>query len=252
MIATANPTIPAAIADLSRWVVWRYDAIGGGKTTKVPYQAKQPSARAKSNDPQTWASLADARRAADAGGFEGVGVMLGDLDDGRRLAGVDLDDCIVGGVVSDTAQAIVDAMPSYWEVSPSGQGLKALCYGRKPEGAKCRDGKVEVYDGGRWFAVTGQRFAGDAVVAAQGALAKVCGMAGLLRPETPQPAPAALVYTPTAQHTDTIKARASAYLAKMAQHSSVPGLMPRNFAASTRFRSSVWVFMFSSVEDHTL
>lgn len=209
--------VPAELRELRRWVVWRYDQVRPGTTTKVPYQAERPGVRAKSNDPATWASYEAARRVAKAGNFEGVGVCLGDLDDGRRLAGIDLDDCIADGVLAQSADAIVVQVDTYWEISPSGTGLKGYLFGRKPEGAKCAapgewGGQVEVYDSGRWFAVTGQCWGGSAVRPAQAALAEVCDGCGLTRPDPPA------VHTPLAlprQHDGVVLARASAYLATL-------------------------------------
>jgi primase-polymerase (primpol)-like protein len=59
-------------------------------------------------------------------------------------------------------------MGTYSEVSPSGRGLRIVCHGRKPDRERCRQGKVEMYDGatrdgkpgGRFLTITGQRLDG--------------------------------------------------------------------------------------------
>ena len=90
--------LPAAFRDLTcqrRWVLWRFekDEIGSNPR-KVPYSGTNQR-RAKSNDASTWSTLdrcAELHRALP-GHYEGVGVMLGELDDGRYLVGVEFDTC---------------------------------------------------------------------------------------------------------------------------------------------------------------
>jgi putative DNA primase/helicase len=45
---------------------------------------------------------------------------------------------------------------SYTEYSPSGKGIHIIGYGTKPLG-RCRKGKLEIYDTGRFFTVTGNK-----------------------------------------------------------------------------------------------
>ena len=108
-----------------RIVLWRTE-IRGDKPTKVPYQVTG-RARAKSNAPSTWGDFEAAREDdLGRGGFEGLGIMLGDLGDGRFLVGLDLDLCRspLTGEIMPWARNWVDRWPSYIEVSPSGTGLK--------------------------------------------------------------------------------------------------------------------------------
>lgn len=113
---------------------------------------------ARSNDPSTWRSFAVACSAAEDGWADGIGFMF----DGSGIAGIDLDHCIVDGELLPWAAEIVAACPgTYIEVSPSGTGLHIFGRGVVGTGRK-RDG-VEVYDRGRFFTVTGQRW-GDAPV----------------------------------------------------------------------------------------
>ena len=209
--------IPESLARLNRWVVWRNDALAGGRTTKVPYDARTMR-RAKSNDPRTWGTYEDAQSAAQADeSVAGVGIMLGDLGDGRALCGIDLDDCIVGGAVVDEAAEIVRSIPTYWEVSPSGFGLKGFGYGKKPEGSRAVHqvdgfGQIEVYDSGRWFAVTGEYIDSYDVADVQQPLVSLLEKYGLA--PAPKPEPAQPILVRYSEPTD-IEARASAYLATM-------------------------------------
>src|SRR4051794_40756973 len=98
-----------------------------GKRRKVPFQwdGKTP---ARSDDPATWAGLNALLAAMPKRRVEGVGVMLGDLSDGRWLVGVDLDLCRspVTGALEPWARRWIDRLRTYAEVSPSGTGVKLL------------------------------------------------------------------------------------------------------------------------------
>ena len=158
---TVNPAgIPAELKAIPHWVLWRLEE-RDGKPTKTPYQANGQIA--KVNDPATWTSFDEALAAYQAGGFSGVGIVLTDDDD---LVGTDLDKCLNldTGELEPTAAAIVAALPTYCEVSPSGRGLRLFGFGKLPTGGR-RKGKVELYDTGRYLSVTGHQFNGHAVLA---------------------------------------------------------------------------------------
>jgi len=162
----AKPAIPAPEPDSiphdlraeARWVLWRLewrdDRRGGGRWDKTPYQPC--GRRARSNDPRTWTSFASTLAALDRGEFDGVGFVLGD-----GFAGVDLDDVRDPdlGKFTRSASALGKRLGTYGEISPSGTGAKLIGRGRwrgdwhrrpLPDG-----GEIEVYDGGRYFTVTG-------------------------------------------------------------------------------------------------
>jgi primase-polymerase (primpol)-like protein len=87
-----------------------------------------------------------------------VGDGLGFVLNGDGLVCVDLDDCVVDGVVSGAAQALIDSLPkTFVEFSPSGRGLHIWGFGVIAAGRKFqRDGlKIEVYGDGRYLTVTG-------------------------------------------------------------------------------------------------
>jgi hypothetical protein len=162
-----NPLgIPAELKERRQWVLWRYDWDGKG-WGKVPYQTSG-TRKAKTNDPKTWGDYPSAigRYQQDhAGGWSGVGYVFSPED---PYCGVDLDHCRdpQGGVVSDEAWDVIDAMGTYTEVSPSATGAKLILRGRRPGttstftlGHPGLD-KVEVYSEARYFALTGQRLDG--------------------------------------------------------------------------------------------
>src|SRR5262249_48044089 len=86
--------IPTLLRHLRRWVCWRYklvvNARGKGKWTKVPISAITLG-NAKSNEPETWATLEAAlhQYKEPSNNLDGIGFMLGD-----GWAGIDLDDCL--------------------------------------------------------------------------------------------------------------------------------------------------------------
>ncbi|GAB6061156.1 phage/plasmid primase, P4 family [Desulfonatronum parangueonense] len=79
---------------------------------------------------------------------------------------IDLDGCFdASGTLEPWARAIVENMAAYTEVSLSGRGLHILIRGRKP-GTSCKrkindhGGEIEIYDQGRYVAITGNIFEG--------------------------------------------------------------------------------------------
>lgn len=131
----------------SVWVAWNDE--GGRKVPKSP-----SGGNAKSNDPSTWGTYAEAQAAASRNGYSGVGIMLSD-----GLVGIDLDGAVSDGVIADWAQEIVDLVGSYTEVSPSGTGLHILAWADMDVvgaiGSADHAAGIEVYNNRRYFTVTG-------------------------------------------------------------------------------------------------
>jgi hypothetical protein len=123
--ASLGSTIPGALLTLPRWILWR-EVVRRGVKTKVPFTIHNRAADA--TKPTDWAGVADAMAVLERlpGGFDGLGIVLGDLGNGWFLIGIDLDSCIVDGVLAEWAKPFLDAAPSYTEVSPSGRGLKVF------------------------------------------------------------------------------------------------------------------------------
>jgi hypothetical protein len=170
---------PVAVLDgLLRWVAWRNE-MRNGKLTKVPHDPVR-GGFARANNPTTWGSKNDAESLArrivnGAGG--GIGIVLGDMGDGRALGGVDLDSCREGnGKFLPWAAEVAQRLKSYCEVSPSRTGgkvfflydpadlpaLRAMMgsdWGKSwklPSGGEHPPG-IELHLGNRYFTVTGER-----------------------------------------------------------------------------------------------
>ncbi len=123
--------VPADLCALRRFVIWRYE--WAGKWTKVPYVATEPNRRASSTDPATWRSFDEARAAYEDGKGDGIGIVLGD-----GLVGIDLDNCRYSETrdFAPPALAIVRALDSDTEISPSGRALHVLALGVLPTGRR--------------------------------------------------------------------------------------------------------------------
>lgn len=152
--------IPQQLLEKPNWVVWK-NITRGGKPTKVPFQPSgQP---ASSTDSKTWSRFDDVVAVEDS--WSGLGFVFAD---GQGLIGVDLDGCRnqKTGAIEDWALAIIDQMNTYTEVSPSKTGVKMFGFSSKPwvgvnkvspdvKSVCDKAPGIEVYDKGRYFAVTG-------------------------------------------------------------------------------------------------
>ena len=176
--------VPVDLREVDRWVVWKIER-RDDKVTKVPYWAARPTARASSTEPATWAPFARAVQAAQCPSVDGIGFVFVADDD---LVGVDLDHCVVDGVLHPEAQRIVaDLGCGYAELSPSGEGVHIIVRARLT-GTRNRTtatpwgDRLEIYDQGRYFTVTGNSITGAAEITdAQDALDAL--IARLLPPE---------------------------------------------------------------------
>jgi primase-polymerase (primpol)-like protein len=131
-----------------------------GKPTKVPYSVT--GRRAKSNDPRTWSTFEEVRKAYDAGGFDGIGFCLSDSD---GLTGIDLDHVLDRAtaevVVPEAREILAHFADDYVERSPSGDGLRLWVIGRAARSGKAKGLPwIEVYThpSSRYLTVTGHRF----------------------------------------------------------------------------------------------
>lgn len=145
--------IPKPLRAISQWTNWSPELLDG-RWTKV-LKSSATRSNASSTDNRTWSAFETALEAnPDRLGFV--------FKAGGGLFGIDLDDCRdpeTGGV-EPWAEAIVERFPRiYWEVSPSGSGLHGIGLGQLPEGRR-RVGKIEMYDRGRYFTVTGHPLPG--------------------------------------------------------------------------------------------
>lgn len=149
--------LPEALKARRQWVVWKYEDHGKPKSDKVPYNLRTGQ-KAKSNDSTTWAMFDEAVTAFHRGGFDGIGFVFSEHD---PYVGVDLDGCRDPhtGQLEPWAGEIVERLDSYTEASPSGTGVHIFIKAVLPAGGR-KKGKIEMYDSGRFFTVTGEHIGG--------------------------------------------------------------------------------------------
>ncbi len=145
--------LPSELAELPRWVLWRCEN-RHGKPAKIPYDAKSGQ-KASSTNAATWSEYGAAIASLDAD-YKGFGCVIA-----PPYVGVDLDKCRdpENGQVEPWAQAIIKEVDSYTELSPSGRGVHIWVEGSLSAGGN-RKGRVEMYDHGRYFTVTGEHVEG--------------------------------------------------------------------------------------------
>ncbi len=146
--------IPQELKLLNRWVSWRY-VKRNGKRTKVPLNPRTDYP-ASCNDPTTWGTYEETLQRLMRGEADGIGFQLG-----PPYVGIDLDECRNAeiGSIDPWAENIIRVARSYTEASPGGRGVHTLVKGSLPHGPR-RKGRVEMYDGNRYFTVTGKHLDG--------------------------------------------------------------------------------------------
>lgn len=151
--------IPPPLIELTHWVLWRFDwSDDRAEWAKVPYQPC--GLKAKSNDRETWSTLASVKLTylSARSSYDGVGfVFSADCP----YVGVDLDECVVdegdSHRLSGFAIKVLDKLGSYTELSPSKTGLHIIGVAGEMEAMKTawKGNKIEVYRKGRYFTFTG-------------------------------------------------------------------------------------------------
>ena len=134
--ASERPRNLDDLAEVPRWVAWREETRkrndGSEYTTKIPYDPNGNGKARVPTDPATWDTRNRAERRwreLDHGKPGGVGIVLGDLDKGYHLLGLDLDKCVRrqskdAVTLKPFANEIIERFRTYTEISPSGKGAK--------------------------------------------------------------------------------------------------------------------------------
>jgi AAA domain len=164
--------VPQPLKEFRNWVVWKYEdrgkknPDGTQKFDKVPYDAVTGT-HAKSNDAATWCDFKTAVDSADVlsgKDCDGIGFEFGD----SPYTGIDFDGVIADGKPEPYVIAILDLLGRpYSEFSPSTTGLHTIVEGKLASGLSHRFSQdhcgAEVYSTGRYFTVTGDRYAGEGI-----------------------------------------------------------------------------------------
>jgi putative DNA primase/helicase len=173
--------IPEELRAPRQWVVWR-PVERDGKVTKVPYRAAEPERLASSTDPATWSTFEQVCAAVAAGRAAGAGFVF---TEGDPYVGVDFDRCRdpESGAIEPAFRKAINTLAGYAEASPSGTGVHVIVRGWLPGSGKKR-GRVELYDRGRFFTMTGAALKGAAIAERQREIDVL--YATLVRQEAPQ------------------------------------------------------------------
>lgn len=154
---TNYESIPKALANTPQWLAYRLIDTGKGRLSKPPFSPRTGLQCAK-NDEQEFTTLQEAVVGAERYDMDGVGFVFT-----NGFIAIDLDECFgEDGKLLPVPQDIFDHFTdTYWEYSPSGNGLHGFMYGRKPnERTKDTAFHIEVYSGYNFVTVTGDHVEG--------------------------------------------------------------------------------------------
>jgi primase-polymerase (primpol)-like protein len=147
--------VPPELLEYKQWVLWRKADVNG-RITKVPISPWSGKAAA-CDKPQTWGTYRHVLYALRRFPCDGIGFVFTDVD---PFCGIDLDNCrTVNGAIALDALDMIRRFGSYTELSPSATGAHILIKA-KLSGKGRRTGKIEIYDSGRYFTVTGKHVSG--------------------------------------------------------------------------------------------
>jgi primase-polymerase (primpol)-like protein len=158
--------IPQTLESEVRFVGWRWaynpDKQGGHHHGwDKPLLNPKTGKLASSTNPETWATFQQVATFMHQAAADGIGFNLLSYPD---IVVHDLDDCRnpETGEISAEAMAIVRVVGGYWEVTPSGTGIRGICRGNKtgPRVEASKGGPIAgaQYNGarGRYVTLTGQ------------------------------------------------------------------------------------------------
>jgi uncharacterized protein (DUF927 family) len=166
-----SENIPTALKNLKQWVVWKPETRKGQeKPSKVSYSIQintvtgnTEEQHAAVNNPDTWMTFDDALALLKAKRkYKGLNFVFPSVSvDGefQKIVGVDLDHVSVNNVFNPEKIKEIEALNTYAEVSPSGTGLRAICFAEFPAGEEVHKGDIEVYQAGKFLSITGHKLA---------------------------------------------------------------------------------------------
>lgn len=153
-------TIPQDLLDVARWICWklekREDKDGNLKWAKIP---KAPwnyvDGDADANDKDNWTDYATASDWAEKlPGKWGIGYVFAPVG---PFVGIDFDDCRDSetGAIDAWVLDIIERADSFAQISTSGTGVHVFLRGKLDGAEKNEAEGIEIYDRGRYFAMTG-------------------------------------------------------------------------------------------------
>ena len=156
--------IPAELKQLKQWVVWKPEKKPGKvKPDKVPYSLQLNSAtgikeekHAAVDNPDTWMTFDEALQLMKSKRkYKGLNFAL---TEESGIVGIDIDHAIdAEGNRDENKFNEIKNLKTYAELSPSGKGLRAFCFGTFPDGEEIHKGDFETYKKNHFLSVTGHR-----------------------------------------------------------------------------------------------
>jgi len=163
----AYEQIPEELQSLNQWGLFKLKWIPERKkNTKIPYDAKNGE-KAKTNDPKTWTSFQEAKEALrlNSKDFDGLSFFFANGYSGIDIDHVetDIERYIQGDFEDNIVSEFMNATRSYTEVSQSDTGIHIIFKGKIPGGRR-RKNNIEMYEEGRFFALTGKSLGGNKLI----------------------------------------------------------------------------------------
>ncbi|MDG5112766.1 phage/plasmid primase, P4 family [Companilactobacillus pabuli] len=166
-LVTTYDQIPQELRDLKQWGLFKLKWVPERKrNTKIPFSAIDGD-NAKSNDPNTWTTFNHAieELKLNSKDFDGLSFFFA-----NGYAGIDVDHVESdimryrqGDYEDNIVSEFMNVTRSYTEVSQSGTGIHIIFKGEIP-GARRRKNNIEMYDEGRFFALTGKNLGSNKTI----------------------------------------------------------------------------------------
>lgn len=130
------PNFPQELKKIANWVLWKMVPDGNGGYTKVPFQTKVNGTgymKAAADDPSTWTTFENVcAKLSKLQLDKGIGFELG--VNGCGYVALDFDGCRVANGsewhLADWAKEFLKRYPTYAEITPSGEGFRAIYRGQ--------------------------------------------------------------------------------------------------------------------------
>jgi Protein of unknown function (DUF3987)/Primase C terminal 2 (PriCT-2) len=150
-----NRDFPSPLNDLKAFLLWKKKPIMGKvKFDKIPYYANGNirGAHGTDDDKAQLVTLQEAIEAFRGRGYSGIGIALSRV---LGIVALDFDGCILNGQINPTVVELCRG--SYTEISPSGNGIRAVFTGYYPKQVKkiSTGLSIEVYSENQFVTLTG-------------------------------------------------------------------------------------------------
>ncbi|WP_461241226.1 phage NrS-1 polymerase family protein, partial [Paucilactobacillus sp. N302-9] len=149
--------IPTELRSLTQWgtyeKVWNEER---HKYTKIPHNALNDEG-GRSNAPDTWVDFQTALAGMKKFNRDGLAFYFGNGYVGLDIDHIkdEIEQYLLGDYQHTVVKDVIDKLQSYTEVSLSDEGIHAIFKGKIP-GNRRRKSNIEMYESGRFFALTGK------------------------------------------------------------------------------------------------